>query len=242
MSKETRHLATSLFKGLDLLSVMAAKAEGVGIQELVSVMSLPRTSLLRLLDSLIHYGLVGRDEDRRYFVTDTFREWRKEDSDQRLRDRFAPMMRRITNTLGEMTTMGRLSGRGFRHIHCEEPDCRVRVSPPIGRQFAIEKMAMGKLLLGIRPDLIPETVSPEYREELEVIKSQGYAMNFSESEDAIVAWATWLGEPSPLTPLFAVTWPDFRYSEISLNLVKKLLREESPRLGPFPLFQSKPAF
>lgn len=236
MSKETRQLATSLFKGLDLLSLIAAESGGLGIQELVAAMSLPRTSLLRLLDSLIHYGLVERVEDRRYVVTQAFRDWRRSDPDQLLRDRFAPMMRRITDQLGEMTTMGRLSGREFMHVHCEEPDCRVRVTPPLGRRFAIEKMAMGKLVLGVRPDLIPEGTSPEFRKELDAIKNQGFAMNLAESEDAIVAWATWLGKPSPLTPLFAVTWPDFRFSEESLERAVRLLEEESAKVGPFPLF------
>ncbi len=236
MSKETRQLATSLFKGLDLLSLIAAKSDGLGIQELVNSMCLPRTSLLRLLDSLIHYGLVARGEGRRYVVTAAFRDWRMEDPDERLRERFAPMMRRITDELGEMTTMGRLSGREFMHIHCEEPDCRVRVTPPVGRRFAIEKMAMGKLVLGVRPDLIPAGASREYLDELEAIKRQGFAMNLAESEDAIVAWATWLGKPSPLTPLFAVTWPDFRFSKESLERAISLLEKESSKLGPFPLF------
>ncbi|MBD5779938.1 helix-turn-helix domain-containing protein [Pelagicoccus sp. NFK12] len=237
MSKETRQLATSLFKGLDLLSLLSAERQGLGIQDLVGAMALPRTSLLRLLDSLIHYGLVARGEDRRYMVTQAFREWRKADPDQMLRDRYAPMMRRITDDLGEMTTMGRLSGREFMHIHCEEPDCRVRVTPPVGRRFAIEKMAMGKLLLGVRPDLIPEGMGEDYLEELRKIKKQRFAMNLGESEDAIVAWATWLGEPSPLTPLFAVTWPDFRFSEESLERAIYLLERESERVGPFPLFE-----
>ncbi|MDQ8184172.1 helix-turn-helix domain-containing protein [Pelagicoccus sp. SDUM812002] len=236
MSKETRQLATSLFKGLDLLSLLSAERQGLGIQDLVGAMGLPRTSLLRLLDSLIHYGLVSRGEGRRYRVTQTFREWRMEDPDQLLRERFGPMMRRITDDLGEMTTLGRLSGREFMHIHCEEPDCRVRVTPPVGRRFAIEKMAMGKLLLGVRPDLIPAGASEECRTELEAIKKQRFAMNLAESEDAIVAWATWLGEPSPLSPLVAVTWPDFRFSEESLERAVYLLERESERLGPFPLF------
>jgi len=236
VSKETRQLATSLFKALDLLTLIGSKPDGVGIQELVADMSLPRTSLLRLLDSLIHYGLVARDDSRRYFVTEMFREWRKEDPDQALKDRYSPMMRRITDELGEMTTIGCLSGRGIRHIHCEEPDCRVRVIPPVGRQFAIEKMAMGKMVLTVRPDLIPEGLSEESLQELDVIREQKYAMNLAESEEAIVAWGTWLGEPSPLTPLFAVTWPDFRFSEESLERAIELLREESKKIGPLPYF------
>ena len=204
----------------------------------MSDMALPRTSLLRLLDSLMHYGLVSRDASRRYFATEQFRTWRREDPDRYLKDRYSSMMRRITNELGEMTVIGCLSGREIRHIHCEEPDRRVRVTTPIGRQFAIEKMAMGKLVLTVRPDLIPEELGKSFLQDLDKIRDQGYAMNISETEEGITAWGTWLGEPGPLTPLFAVTWPDFRFSEESLRRAIALLGEESKRIGPFPIFTS----
>ncbi|MBC2605108.1 IclR family transcriptional regulator domain-containing protein [Pelagicoccus albus] len=236
MSKETRQLATSLFKALDLLTAIASRGNGISIQELVSIMSLPRTSLLRLLDSLAHYGLVERDDQRQYYVTDAFHEWRRRDPDQHLRDRFAPMMRRVTDELGEMTTLGRLAGRVIKHVHCEEPDRRVRVTNPMGRRFRIETLAMGKLVLTVRPDLIPGDASQKFLGELEEIRERGFAMNFAESEEAIVAWGIWLGEPSPLTPLMAITWPDFRFSQESLDQARELLRKESSDLGPFPLF------
>lgn len=120
-----------------------------------------------------------------------------------------------------MTVLGRLEGRRIRHIHYEEPDCRVRVTPPVGRRFAIETMAMGKLALSVRPDLIPEGMARAQREEVEQAGRLGWAMNRGESEEGIVAWGTWLGAPSPLTPMLAVTWPDFRFSEASCGRARE---------------------
>lgn len=214
-SKDTRNLALSLFKGLDVLTALAARQEGCRIQDLVESLGLPRSSLLRLLDSLAHYGLVRRDEGRRYQVTEDFRQWRRSDPDRALKERFGPLMRRITAEVGEMTVLGRLEGRRIRHIHYEEPDRRVRVTPPVGRRFSIETMAMGKLALAVRPDLLPEESGRALRKEIEEAGRLGWAMNRGESEEGIVAWGTWLGEPSPLTLMLAVTWPDFRFSEVS---------------------------
>ncbi len=228
MSIETRSLATSLFKALDLLSVLNARASGAGIAEIVEAMGLPRSSLIRILDSLIHYGLVARDEHKRYQVTLKFHEWRFEDGDERLKSKFSPLMKRIASEVGEMAVLGRLEGRRIRHLHFEEPDCRVRVIPPTGRKFAMERMAMGKLALSQRSDLIPDSCSKGLLDEIEMAGKQGFAWNRGESEEGIVAWGTWLGETSPLTPMIAVTWPDFRFSEKSLEKVKALLGSVGP--------------
>lgn len=220
---ETRGLATSLFKALDTLNLLSSRAGGAVIGEIVSEMNLPRSSLIRILDSLIHYGLVERDADRRYRVTSKFRDWRKEDRDEQLVAQYQPLLRQIADEVGEMAVLGRLQGRRLRHLHYEEPACRVRVVPPVGRSFAIEKMAMGKLALSQRPDLIPDDCSAPLLREIEAAGKDGFAWNRSESEEGILAWGTWLEEASPLSPMIAVTWPAFRFSEKALATVKRIL-------------------
>ena len=90
--------------------------------------------------------------------------------------------------------------------------------------FAIDRMAMGKLILSQRPDLVPNDCSEVSLAEIEKAGADGFAWNRGESEEGIIAWGTWLGEPSPLTPMLAVTWPDFRFSEDSLAKVKLILK------------------
>ena len=144
MSTDSRRLATSLFKALDALSMLSAREEGLAIREVVEGMGLPRSSLIRILDSLIHYGLVERGADKRYRVTGKFREWRISNRDEELVDSRLDFMKRIAGDIGEMAILGQLQGRMIRHLHYEEPDCRVRVAPPIGRKIPLERMAMGK--------------------------------------------------------------------------------------------------
>jgi len=220
------NLATSLFKALDLLTLLASRSRGAPISELVEQMDLPRSSVIRMLDSLIHYGLIERDSDRYYRVTEKFNEWRLDDFDERLKQQYRPLMRKLTDQVGEMTVLGRLKGRKIAHLHHEEPDKRVRVVPPAGRRFEMRNLAMGKLVMSVREDLIPEDLGPERIAELDVVRHEGCAWNHSESEPDIVAWATWLGEPSGLTPMLAITWPAFRFSESSLKQAKEILNEE----------------
>ena len=223
---ETKHLATSLFKALDVLTLVSSKGSaGVVIGEVVEAMSLPRSSLIRMLDSLIHYGLVERTSERRYVVTSKFYDWKAEDTNGLLVKQFGPLMKRITEEVGEMTVLGRLVGRRMEHLHYVEPEIRVRVIPPVGRTFQLHTMAMGKLALTVRPDLIPEDATNGLKKEIGEAAKDGFAWNRGDSEDGIIAWGTWLGEPSPLSPLLAVTWPDFRFSEKALKQVRKILKE-----------------
>ena len=209
-----------------MLGLLNARTSGIGIAGIVEEMGLPRSSLLRMLDSLAHYGFVERDEARVYRVTSKFRDWRLEDGDERLKTRHRSLMRRIADEVGEMAVLGRLQGRRILHVSHEEPDCRVRVIPPEGRTFAIDRMAMGKLILSQRPDLVPNDCSEGLLAEITKAGKEGFAWNRGESEEGIIAWGTWLGEPSPLTPMLAVTWPDFRFSEDSLAKVKEIMGTE----------------
>ncbi len=231
MSTDSRGLATSLFKALDALSMLSARSEGLAIREVVEGMSLPRSSLIRILDSLIHYGLVERVADKRYRVTVKFREWRMSNGDEELIDSHLDVMKRIAGEIGEMAILGQLQGRMIRHLHYEEPDCRVRVAPPIGHKIPLERMAMGKLALSLRPDLLPAGSPKKLIREIDSAKETGEAWNRGESEEGIIAWGTWLGEPSTSTPMVAVTWPDFRYSDKALAKVRGLLASfgASPR-------------
>ncbi len=109
---ETRGLATSLFKALDTLNLLSSRSDGALIGEVVSEMGLPRSSLIRILDSLMHYGLVERSLERRYRVTSKFRDWRSEDRDEQLVSKYRPLLRKIADEVGEMAVLGRLQGGG----------------------------------------------------------------------------------------------------------------------------------
>jgi len=231
-----RKLSTSLFKALDILTLLGSHRKGLRINEIVDSMLQPRSSLLRYLDSLSYYGLIERDAQRRYVVTAKFRDWRLEDVSEQEVVRLTPLMKRLAKEVGETVLLGRLEGNRVSYLHFEEPICRVRVSPPMDKQYPLEVMAMGKLVMSQRADLVPEDCSDELRAEIDEASVSHVARNLRESEPGIITWGTWLGRPSALSSLLVVAWPDFRFSEESLELVKSILREESAKVGPFALF------
>ena len=73
--------------------------------------------------------------------------------------------------------------------------------------------------------------------EIDEAKKAHFAWNIRESEPDLITWATWAGPASAQTHLLVVAWPDFRFSEESLRKIKKIIREESAKIGPFALFQ-----
>jgi len=234
---DSRKFATSLFKALDLLTLLSSRGRRMSVAHIVDVMGLLRSSILRLLDSLIHYGLVDRDSERQYYVTTKFQHWRMADLNEQQIARYRPAMQRISMEVEEMALLGRFEGRSIRYLHCEEPKRRVRVSPPMGKRYDLEVTAMGKLIMSQRPDLIPHNCSEKLKREIEEAGRLHYAWNIRESEPDIITWATWLGNASVLTPLLVVGWPDSRYTEASLQKAKAILEEESGKVGPFAMFQ-----
>lgn len=211
------------------MGLIATREEGKPLAELVNQMNLPRSSVIRMLDSLAFYGLIERGTDKCYRVTEKFHSWRTQSPEDKLIESYRPLMQHICNTVEEMVVLGRLQGRRIRHLHCIEPDRRVRVISPIGRKFENYRLAMGKLVLSQRPDLIPDDIPNKHREEINSAQKNGFAWNCGDAEPDVVAWATWLGEPGPMTPLIAITWPTFRFSETALTKVKQALLEADIR-------------
>ena len=67
-------VATSLLKALDILTVVARAPEGVSMKRLTDRTKLPRTTILRILRTYQHYGLV-KQADHGFSVTQDFFDW-----------------------------------------------------------------------------------------------------------------------------------------------------------------------
>jgi DNA-binding IclR family transcriptional regulator len=234
----SRKFATSLFKALDILTLLSSNGARFKIKEIVGALALPRSSVLRMIDSLMHYGLVERDADREYHVTKQFQQWRMGDWNEQQVALLRPMMKRISVEVEELALLGILEGRHIRYVHFEEPHRRVRVAPPMGKRYDLEVTAMGKLLMSQRPDLIPSNCSAKLKKEIEEARRNNFAWNIRESEPDVITWATWAGTPSTLTHLLVVAWPDFRYAPESLAKAKAIIKDEASTIGPFALFQN----
>lgn len=223
----TRHLATSLIKGLDVLGLVARHPDGLVLQEMGVLLPMPRTSILRILVTLEHYGLVER-QDKRFVPTAQFRQWSSGDPDRLLREAHHGALETISAKANELVMLGVLDGGKLRHVDHVEGRQVIRVDPVLAAAHDLETAAMGKLLLSQRPDLCARIRNARVRKEVEEAAVTGIAWNREESAPGIIAVATWAGKPTPSTPVISISWPVFRFGESKAQEALKCVRKMYP--------------
>jgi DNA-binding IclR family transcriptional regulator len=222
--KTSRQLATSLFKGLDVLSAVAINPEGLMNRELQHAVKLPRTSLLRILQSLELYGLVERN-GRAWRVTFRFHQWTAEDPLALLRSRFRTVLEKIANEVRELVVLGAVEGGRLRHIDYVQWEHQILVHPGLARRFPLEHSAMGKLFLSQRPDLRERVSNSLLLKEIDLAGETGVGWNREETAPGIIAMASWATTPSPPAPMISVSWPSFRFNENKARSALEVIRK-----------------
>lgn len=116
-----------------------------------------------------------------------------------------PMLRTVSEQLGETTHLGLLDGPGVRFVAAVEGPTAVRVASRLGRTMPAHCTSTGKVLLAqlTEPELgllFPDerldhitgksiTTKTKLREELSAIRDRGYATNREESEEGVASVA-----------------------------------------------------
>jgi DNA-binding IclR family transcriptional regulator len=211
--KQDKSVSTSLIKALDIISYLSGHAEGLRLPELVAGSGLPRSTVIRILQTLQDYGLVEKQSPGRYLLTGRFRALANPDRYAVLRERYRPLLQAISAEVKELVLVGLREGAAIIHIDYLEWDHAIRVAPTPQTRHPWHKHALGKLAMSLQPGILEQTKNRRLRAELEEIQRTGVAWNREESERGMVALATWGLEKSPAEPMIAVAWPSFRFTE-----------------------------
>lgn len=214
--------ATSLVKALDILTLLGGRRDGHTIPELALAMNAPRSTVVRILNTLIEYGLVQK-ADGRCVATPQFFQWATPDRNAEFKRTYRPVLERVARDTGELVLLGVLSGKGIIHIDFVESDHAVRVAPAPHTHHNIRTNALGKLALSRRPDLAEEWTHRDrvFARELSEIRRTGIAWNRGESVRGMVAMAVPGLSNHPTEPMIAVAWPAFRFTEQAAALARK---------------------
>ncbi len=221
-------IATSLVKALDLLSALSHEPDGISVRGLVDRFQQPRSSLVRIAQTLVAYGLVEK-ADGVYRVTEGFRDWASADGSLSLRRRFRPVLEDLSRELGELVVLGVIDGKKVRFVDYIESPSAVRVSPDPLKRHALPLTAMGKLYLSVRPDLVRELgLSARQRGEIVDAARDGLAWNRGGTDPDLVVLALWAAGTNPSSPMIGVSWPAFRFTEAkgqsAIRQIRKILQ------------------
>ena len=217
--------ASTLLKALDLLTVLAARRDGLPLPELVQAMNQPRTNVVRLARTLELYGFIRQDA-RRWCTTPAFHAWAAAgDRHAAARARYRSVLRTVAERTGELVLLGLHEGNGIVHIDFVESDHRVRIAPAPATRHTLRHNALGKLALSRRPDLAAKIRDRQFQAELAEIRATGVAWNREETVRGMVALAHPGFTNDPTEPMLAVAWPAFLFSERKAREAVRVLRE-----------------
>ncbi|MFA6286744.1 MAG: helix-turn-helix domain-containing protein [Opitutaceae bacterium] len=222
--KQDKSVSSSLIKALDLIGFLTSHPGGLRLADLVGGSGLPRSTALRILQTIIEYGLIEK-HDGRYRLSDQFYAWASRDRYEKMKMRYRPLLEAIAARVHELVLIGVREGGAIVHIDFVQWDNLVRVAPAPVTRHRPERHALGKLAMSIQPGILEKTRDAKLRKELEAIQRTGVAWNRGESDPDMVALATWGFRKTTAEPMIAVAWPKFRFQEKAANGAIRAIRE-----------------
>lgn len=207
--------STSLIRALDVLTVLSGHADGITTIEIVEALEQPRSNVVRIVNTLIQYGLIERTNGRRLKPTKSFYDLCTPDRYSHLRMKYRPVLAHLSKKLDELVLLGVQEGNAIVHIDYIDSDQRIRVAPSPTTRHDLKHNAIGKISLSRRPDLMVDIDDPEFADEIAKVQRTRIAWNREETTEGVIVMACPGFTNATTEPIVAVAWPKFRFSEVA---------------------------
>ena len=232
-------LVQSLDRSLDIIEKLVVSDKGLGVTELSDSLGLHKSTVHRLLATLVYRGYVEQDEYGRYKIgLKLFEIGGTVLNKMDLRKRTKPYLIRIQQETRETIHLGILDNKEIVYIDKEETTETIRMYSEVGRRIDAYCTSLGKVLLAYKKvdihdlyknqDLLGYTDNTitdkeELSKHLSEIRKQGYAIDDQEQEPGIRC----IGGPifnynGDVIAAFSIAGPTTRMTK---ERVKKLSRK-----------------
>ena len=197
MPSQSGYRAPSVGRALKILELVAQSRDGIGISELSRHLNISKGTVFGLCKQLEAGGALSRDPaSKRYGLGPLVATLaRRGFAQASLRDAAGPEMTRLCSRLDESVFLG-VMGRGeVMVVEARQPPEQIRISAGPGTRLPLLAGAVGKVFLAGQPPAVvdkilaeglprhtPDSVVDlqEYREQLERVREQGYALEHDE--------------------------------------------------------------
>jgi DNA-binding IclR family transcriptional regulator len=233
-----------LDRALAILDALALLRESASLAEIAAEVKLHKSSVHRLLMSLVRHRLVDRDsEDGRFSLgVRLFELGTIAIARFNIRDRARPYLERLMYNSHETVHLCVLDNGESLYVDKIEPDRTVRLSSTIGHRNGVHCTAAGKVMLawlaesevdailqqhGMRCCTANTLTTPaELKAELKVIRERGYAIDNEEHEEGVRCVAAAVRDHSerPIAAM-SVSAPSFRLPMEKIPAVAALVVE-----------------
>jgi IclR family acetate operon transcriptional repressor len=228
---DDRYLVQPVVKAMQVLQLICGAAEPLTLNQLVREAGLPKTTVFRYLKTLTTIGFIEHDP-----AGDRYRPglalWRLSHANgpyETLKQVVKPHMKRLRQRFNETINLGVLSGGEVLYLDVQESERSLRMQSSIGATDQLHSTSLGKVFLAFCPPerrdmLIPKslprmtenTITDRARlnEQLEIIRTTGYAIEIGENEEGSYCIAAPICDASNVAiAAMSLSAPISRYEE-----------------------------
>jgi len=186
--------ARAIVNAIDTVTYVAGSKEGVGVRELAVALRLSRGTAQRVLLSLMHCGVLRRDDKTmRYRLGPRLIEIAAAHRQSlNLGNLALPHMKRVVEETNETVFLGVLDGSDIVIIDRVDSPEALRMSAELGVREPIDRTSLGKIILAhfseARFNQIPfkEDIDVEaLRTELDIARRRGWALDNEDFHDGV---------------------------------------------------------
>jgi DNA-binding IclR family transcriptional regulator len=235
-------------------TVVASQDKGLSYSEILAALDLPKSSVHRILKALTELGYLNfNPETKRYFGSLRLAALGAEVmSHFQLREYIRPHLLELHRETDHTTNLGVLDGtKGVFADKIESKDFGIKLFSEIGKTFPLYCTGLGKVLLAFSPDDIVKklvkarlkaitektiTTAAKLKQELALIRKQGYALDNEEITRGIMCVAAPIfGFDQGLVGAISIAFPTYlnkdRGIEPEIAAIKKYADLISRALG-----------
>lgn len=239
----------SVDNALTLLSLISER-DKVRVSEAAEVLGTARSTAHRLLAMLDYHGFAIQDEVTKTYAAgpQLIKVGLSAVERLSLRRLARPVLERLCDQVTETVHLVRLFGSSVVFLDSVETSRGLRVGSRIGRFMNAHCTACGKAILAQLPheelvrlypsgkleQMTPRSVATldELEKELETIRQRGYATNFGESEDDLVAVAAAIPDlPRAERAAITVAAPSTRMNKATVKSLANAVQRGAAEIG-----------
>ena len=248
------NVVKSVSRALDIITILSLKKGGLGVTEIANQIDINKSSVYRILSTLVQYGYVEQDgESGRYKLGYKFLEISSkllESID--LRNEARPFLQQLENQTNEVIHLVVFDQSEVVYIEKLEGNEILRMHSKVGKRAPMHCTSVGKAILAHLPlDVVSSIIDrkglpvhtdytiinkDDLFKELEDIRERGYALDLQENEYGITCIAVPIFDyTGQVVSAISISGPTMRMTEERLEQLKQPIiqigQQISNRLG-----------
>lgn len=247
-------MVKSVSRALDIIAFVGEKKGGLGVTEIANRMDINKSSVYRILSTLVQYGYIEQEEETsRYKLGYKFLEVSSrllESID--IRKEAFPYLQQLENETNEVIHLVVYDQGEVVYIEKLDGGETLRMHSKVGKRAPMHCTSVGKAILAHLPDEVVLDVlsrkgmpahtsytitnQEQFLKELQFVRERGYALDNEENEYGITCMAVPLFDHTgKVISAMSISGPSMRMTEERLQLLSTCLicigKKLSARLG-----------